>query len=73
MATDILAALLLNICLADYSIRDETINDVIKSLNLVTSKLESLSSLAIKQPEVLHLTISCLIYYLFSFVTFRSF
>ena len=52
VAAQILSALLLNIKLADYSIRDETIEDVIKLFQTVSERLKSLAILAVKNPQV---------------------
>lgn len=52
VAAQVLSALLLNIKLADYSIRDETIDDVIKLFQTVSERLKSLAVLAVGNPKV---------------------
>ena len=43
---------MLNIKLADYSIRDETMDEVLALFNNVSSKLKTLTQAAVKNPKV---------------------
>jgi hypothetical protein len=52
VAAQVLGVLLLNIKLADYSIRDETMDEVLTQFSNVSSKLTILMEAAIKNPKV---------------------
>ena len=52
MAVEILSVLLLNVRLADYSIRDDTIEEAIKSFEVIVERLKSLVLMAIDNPQV---------------------
>lgn len=48
---------MLNIKLADYSIRDETMDEVIKLFSTVNERQKSLTEMAVKNPKVCTLTL----------------
>lgn len=52
IAAQILSTLLLNIKLADYSVRDDTIEEAMKLLATITNILKSLFDLALQNPKV---------------------
>ncbi len=54
MAVEILSVLLLNVRLADYSIRDDTIEEAIKSFEVIVERLKSLVLMAIENPQVFY-------------------
>ncbi|XP_032781149.2 uncharacterized protein LOC116919284 [Daphnia magna] len=51
VAAQVLGVLLLNIKLADYSIRDETMDDAIKIFSIVSERQKSLTEMALKNPK----------------------
>lgn len=53
MAAEIILLVLLNVRLADYTIRNETLEDfVVKFLKQLTDTLKSLTELAVENPQV---------------------
>lgn len=53
LAVDVLAILLLNVRLVDFSIRDETCDEIVKLLELVRERLRIVSDFAFKNSKVL--------------------